>query len=295
MPRPILKALPLPSPTITATSPLPFAASSHVDSPHVHFPPTPTMTQTETTHSPFSYDRKPIVVQANVCALPERGGRKLELQASPDRERADWFASCRREKVVKGGYFHPRACEAFEYEGQLDPSSLLFEHDAALQLPPSQPYPTPYPHHFRPSQALQIQAQHRDRDHDRLSKHVPPPLVFDSSESDSSDMGSPPTCLANDPPSHPYHYAGSRQSMDLTLPFLTPKENVGLHPSLKKYSPTRGRIAGKEDSGRQRTRTGSTSGLNRTRKVVSASTNTVCGGFSAGFCEPGLEDCLGGF
>lgn len=76
-PRPILKALSFFS-TEAASNPLPFSSCSTIlDSPHVHFPPTPTLTSTEITHSPFTYDRAPIVVAPNLCALPERGGRNI--------------------------------------------------------------------------------------------------------------------------------------------------------------------------------------------------------------------------
>lgn len=76
------------------------------NSPHVHFPPTPTLTSTHTTHSPFAYDRAPIVVSPNICALPERGGRVYSPQTSP----------VFTHKPPKGCYFHPRAFEACERE-----------------------------------------------------------------------------------------------------------------------------------------------------------------------------------
>lgn len=59
---------------------LPFA-SSHIpalNSPHVHFPPTPSLIQLGMTHSSRSYDRKPIDVQPNSLALPERGERDTD-------------------------------------------------------------------------------------------------------------------------------------------------------------------------------------------------------------------------
>ena len=46
-----------------------------MDSPHVHFPPTPILTSTALTHSPNVYDRAPIRVSPNSCAMPERGDR----------------------------------------------------------------------------------------------------------------------------------------------------------------------------------------------------------------------------
>ena len=97
-PRPILKGLPSSSyvSSDAVSSPLPFSTSSTVlDSPHVHFPPTPTLTSTEITHSPFIYDRAPIVVTPNTCALPERGGRK--------------FVGSNSNKGGGLGYFHPHA------------------------------------------------------------------------------------------------------------------------------------------------------------------------------------------
>lgn len=49
--------------------------------PYVHFPPSPSLTTTHTTHSRASYDRTPIVVAPNACALPARGcpGRNYTL------------------------------------------------------------------------------------------------------------------------------------------------------------------------------------------------------------------------
>jgi len=98
-PRPILKTHGTDGGFPSPTSALPFRAPH---SPHVHFPPTPTLTDTQNTHSPFVYDRAPIVVSPNRCALPERGGRVYSPftvggLASPD---------------PKGSYFHPRAYEA---------------------------------------------------------------------------------------------------------------------------------------------------------------------------------------
>ncbi|EIN03734.1 hypothetical protein PUNSTDRAFT_47928 [Punctularia strigosozonata HHB-11173 SS5] len=54
-PRPILKRAP--------------KSSNHA----VHFPPSPTLTRTFFAHSSSSYDRSPITVAPNACAMPERG------------------------------------------------------------------------------------------------------------------------------------------------------------------------------------------------------------------------------
>ncbi|KAF9461934.1 hypothetical protein BDZ94DRAFT_769638 [Collybia nuda] len=104
MPRPILKTsssecFP------PSSSALPFRL---MHSPHVHFPPTPTLTTTQMTHSPFAYDRAPIVVSPNKCALPERGERMyMPSPLSP---------SGSSPTEPKGSYFHPRAFEACQLE-----------------------------------------------------------------------------------------------------------------------------------------------------------------------------------
>ncbi|PFH48106.1 hypothetical protein AMATHDRAFT_107406, partial [Amanita thiersii Skay4041] len=105
-PRPILKTQ-IPDAYQPLTSPLPFSACSHSQllyqsSPHVHFPPTPTLTRTVTTHSSSAYDRAPIVVLPNECALPERGGRVYDV--------SDFDCDTGEED----SYFHPRAFEACE-------------------------------------------------------------------------------------------------------------------------------------------------------------------------------------
>ena len=99
-PRPILKGLPSSYVSSeSASNPLPFSSCPNiVDSPHVHFPPTPTLTSTEITHSSFIYDRAPIVVTPNVCALPERGGRKFIGSTNGNQNQGGGL-----------GYFHPHA------------------------------------------------------------------------------------------------------------------------------------------------------------------------------------------
>jgi hypothetical protein len=101
-PRPILKGLPPSSVSSeTASNPFPFSSCPNIfDSPHVHFPPTPTLTSTEITHSSFMYDRAPIVVTPNVCALPERGGRKFVGSSSNSNQGGGGGGL---------GYFHPHA------------------------------------------------------------------------------------------------------------------------------------------------------------------------------------------
>ncbi|KAF9449993.1 hypothetical protein P691DRAFT_798676 [Macrolepiota fuliginosa MF-IS2] len=120
-PRPILKSLP-------EYSPLPFSKYP-LDSPHVHFPPTPTLTSTSFTHSSIAYDRAPITVSENECALPERGGRCYDIQPrhkrssrhthNRNRSRGDTVGGSDNTQGPdpKGSYFHPRAFEVCEPEG----------------------------------------------------------------------------------------------------------------------------------------------------------------------------------
>lgn len=68
----------------------------------VHFPPSPSLTRTFSVHSAASYDRSPIVVDANTCALPERGcpGRTYGLDDTPH---------LRQKAPPSRGHAHPRA------------------------------------------------------------------------------------------------------------------------------------------------------------------------------------------
>ncbi|KAF9238691.1 hypothetical protein BU15DRAFT_88311 [Melanogaster broomeanus] len=61
----------------------------------VRFPPSPTLTRTYTAYSSMAYDRSPIIVAPNVCALPERG---CPGPSSPPNRRSH-----------KGNHLHPRA------------------------------------------------------------------------------------------------------------------------------------------------------------------------------------------
>ncbi|TDL26408.1 hypothetical protein BD410DRAFT_520045 [Rickenella mellea] len=71
--------------------------------PSVHFPPSPALTQTYPTHSVSAYDRHPIVVSPNDCALPERG--------CPGRTYDGHKPSKQPIKRRDGSTIHPRALE----------------------------------------------------------------------------------------------------------------------------------------------------------------------------------------
>ncbi|TFK57588.1 hypothetical protein OE88DRAFT_1651398 [Heliocybe sulcata] len=91
-PRPILKRSAVTYPIDTSAATL--ASGTKHPSPRsalpttlsVHFPPSSGLTKTFDTHSAAVYDRSPIVVSRNQCALPERGcpGRTYGLEAAEE-------------------------------------------------------------------------------------------------------------------------------------------------------------------------------------------------------------------
>jgi hypothetical protein len=94
-PRPILKR--------PATIGLPNHPPHHV----VHFPPSPSLTtHTFSVYSASAYDRSPIIVTPNSCALPERGcpGRTYNLDDDPTSPQ-----TLTQRGVYGSGELHPRA------------------------------------------------------------------------------------------------------------------------------------------------------------------------------------------
>ncbi|KAF7975263.1 hypothetical protein HWV62_10140 [Athelia sp. TMB] len=124
-PRPILKRAQTQQ-CAPATAPrYPRSSLLHGSPSHgVHFPPSPTLTRTFTAHSPSTYDRSPIVVSQNTCALPERGcpGRTYTLDESPSHPprapTSGWMPH-------SGRHLHPRAVNS-GYRAQ---SPLIDEED----------------------------------------------------------------------------------------------------------------------------------------------------------------------
>lgn len=165
MPRPCLKL------RNSEAEPLPFTSSPGVLlSPHVHFPPTPSLSSTHATHSPRTYDRAPIAISPNTCALPERGGRAYTTVSE------SWSQS-----QTKGSYFHPKAYEACEPEPikvnapapSLCPPPLIpdlssesDESDGAANTPPYSGMLSPIPPHL--AQHTQFSPTSRSRSKDML-------------------------------------------------------------------------------------------------------------------------------
>jgi hypothetical protein len=61
----------------------------------VHFPPSPIISKTFMAHSPSTYDRSPIVVAPNTCALPERGCPGRTYTLDPNGRRLNEFGGLR--------------------------------------------------------------------------------------------------------------------------------------------------------------------------------------------------------
>lgn len=105
-PRPILKQSRSPHQSYPAAPIYPQAQVT--PSQHgVHFPPSPILTRTFSAYSSSLYDRSPIVVTPNSCALPERGcpGRTYTLDdASPTSSSRSF-----RLAAHNGRHLHPRA------------------------------------------------------------------------------------------------------------------------------------------------------------------------------------------
>ena len=137
----------------SAAPPMSTALPYHPPPPQVHFPPTPALTQTHYTHSGKSYDRAPIVVMPNECALPERGCRIYSSGRGSH--------SGEGRPVGGGKHPHPRVAEASS-DGRI----------------PSYYGPVPGPHQASSSMA---------------SRGPPPLVPDLSSESEESDgVVSPP-------------------------------------------------------------------------------------------------------
>ncbi|KAI0948194.1 hypothetical protein AcW1_009774 [Taiwanofungus camphoratus] len=181
--------------------------------PLVRFPPHASLTRTFSAHSPAQYDRSPIVVQPNRCALPERGSRTYTLDDAGDDNDND--SECPRMRLRASGsrrprsppgagrHLHPRAALA------TDGLPLCFEDDRADDDDEDPtPQATPLAHH-----------------------HPLPPLVPDlSSESDESDgFASPP----GEPALHPHPRAWrdapgayTRTGLSMSMPMPRCKGDV---------------------------------------------------------------------
>ncbi|KDQ63700.1 hypothetical protein JAAARDRAFT_29720 [Jaapia argillacea MUCL 33604] len=195
-PRPILKRSPATTHVDSSSPPTPYRPRDIA----VHFPPSPRLTRTFTAHSPSSYDRSPIVVAPNACALPARGcpGRTYTLNESPTQK---------RKKAEKSGgngkHLHPRAVASGSYTNNYDDDLEAYAQHQADEAGDSDPDRTP----TCTSTTLPL-----------TLPPAPPPLIPDlSSESEESDgFTSPP------PESSLFHPSTSHSAAPISIPHKQP-------------------------------------------------------------------------
>ena len=119
-------------------------ASSTFGSPmrsaRVHFPPSPRLSTFHFTHSPQLYDRSPLVVQPNACALPGRGERVYLAEECDSATQDDIICDSIPLRDGHSPPEHPR--EFLTYPHSIDYSSSSSTHpesdesDGSLLTPP---------------------------------------------------------------------------------------------------------------------------------------------------------------
>jgi hypothetical protein len=131
--RPCLKHHTDPDPPAPPNSPFPFALSSSVLGPRVRFPPAPGLCQTHLTHSSSIYDRAPIVVLPNDCALPARNERTYDPSGECPKKRRS------AQATAYGAALHPLAfaesAKAQAAAGTV-PAASVSPADAVGRVPP---------------------------------------------------------------------------------------------------------------------------------------------------------------
>lgn len=105
----------------------------------VHFPPSHTLTRTYSAYPPSTYDRSPIVVAPNTCALPERGCPGRTYTLDEDRPAR---SSSPPKRSQHGIHLHPRA--VFNHQSHVSPSKLG-DFDDGSQCAPWRSSPTQPP------------------------------------------------------------------------------------------------------------------------------------------------------
>lgn len=112
---------------------------SSIRSARVHFPPSPRLSTFQFTHSPQFYDRSPLIVQPNVCALPGRGER---VYLAEDNDNATQDDIIPDSIPLRDGHFqpeHPRDAPAYPHTLNYPSSSThpeSDESDGSLATPP---------------------------------------------------------------------------------------------------------------------------------------------------------------
>ena len=114
----------------------------------VHFPPSPRLSTFQFTHSPQLYDRSPLIVQPNVCALPGRGER---VYLAEDNDSATQDDIIHDSIPLREGYLpselpresptYPRSLEYSSSPGHPESD----ESDSLLSTPPDPTNPSATP------------------------------------------------------------------------------------------------------------------------------------------------------
>ncbi|KAF9221701.1 hypothetical protein BS17DRAFT_819214 [Gyrodon lividus] len=268
-PRPILKRQQA-SPTYV------HAMSKSSDRLHaVHFPPSPTLTRTYVAYSSLAYDRSPIAVAPNVCALPERGCPGRTYTLNEDKHPRSSSPPTRRSHY-NGIHLHPRVVSNHAVSNS--PPRMTGVEDDPLSTPT------------------------------RTSLLLLPPLIPDlSSESDESDgFVNPPSSISNSSlmPAPSIPRPRVRGDGMIYTGVACPEQgypNNSLNASFLPYSPSpddahKARRRRQRDRSRERDR-------HRENKYASYTTDegssdggytsfSLCAGYGLG--ESG-DSCLGGF
>ncbi|KAG2121318.1 hypothetical protein DEU56DRAFT_834473 [Suillus clintonianus] len=241
----------------------------------VHFPPSPTLTRTYSAYPPSTYDRSPIVVAPNTCALPERGcpGRTYTLDG--DRPAS---SSSPSKRLQHGIHLHPRA--VYNHQSQISPSKPSGFDDGSQRTPwrssPTQPPLIP----DLSSESDQSDGYHPDSYNTSLkpAPSIPwPPRA----------LGDPNVYLKT--PSHnQYGYSNNSPNVHSTLPFLpcppTPSDTHKVRrqrPKDRPWERERGSKYGAyvmDDEARDK-----------------PSVHRPYGGFSTSAFDGPEDSCLGGF
>jgi hypothetical protein len=240
----------------------------------VHFPPSPALTCTYVAYSSLTYDRSPIIVAPNICALPERGcpGRTYTLD---EHEPPKSSSPPRRRSHHNGIHLHPRA--VLNHPVSNSPPRTTGVDDDPLGAPT------------------------------RVSLLHLPPLIPDlSSESDESDgSATPPPSMSNSSltpaPSIPRPRARGDGKTYTSSACEQGYPSNSPNPSFLPYSPSpedahKARRRRQRDRSRERDRHRETKYTSYTSDEGSSDVGytsfSLCAGYRSGHSD---ESCLGGF
>ncbi|KAH9967298.1 hypothetical protein BC827DRAFT_1172993 [Russula dissimulans] len=133
LPRPILKQPSQPHPDLSDDK-TPSLRISQQCRNTVHFPPSPTLTRTFSAYSSSAYDRSPIVVLPNICALPARGcpGRTYIPGCTTSFGPSPELRTSKAAMKAGGRHLHPRCAVGLGLVPEATPDGC----PAMSELPP---------------------------------------------------------------------------------------------------------------------------------------------------------------